>query len=309
MTRKHLIAILGYGSQGRAIALNLKDSGYKVKIGLRPGSKTAEIVEQDGLTSAPIMELARKARVVVVALPDHVHAHVLTNAFFLALENRPPVIFLHGSSIHFKQVVPPPTLTILLLAPHAPGVAVRQNFLDKKPYSAFFSVHQGVKKDGQKLLYDFAAAIGIGNKHMIKTTFADESIGDLFGEQAVLCGGMARLLKLGFETLIEGGLTPQNAYLEVAYQLDLIVALVKQYGLKGMLDRISPLARYGAVKNGPIVIDDKTKDRMKNILAEITSGAFIEKAEKTELKIENDAMIKLTNALFDRQAKRFADKD
>jgi len=308
MTKKDCITVLGYGSQGRAMALNLRDSGYNVIVGLRKGSKSIGLARREGIKSAGIEEAVREADIIIIAIPDHRHQAVLRPDMLGSLEKRPSLVFLHASAIHFGLVKPPNDLPVLLLAPHAPGLAVRANYLDKTPYSAFYAVHQGHKKRGYDLLIKLAKANGIPRTHLIKTTFADEAVGDLFGEQAVLCGGLARLLKFGFETLVEAGYPPQNAYLEVAFQIDLIVELIKKYGLAGMFDRISPIARYGSAINGPRIVSDRVKTDMKKILSEIESGDFIGKGTKAGMTIENKRMEMITSRLFDRQAKKFGGK-
>ncbi len=302
------VTVIGYGSQGRAIALNMSDSGWDVTVGLRPKSKSKPIAKRDKIRSDTIDQACQNSDIIIVAIPDQTHQVVLTDKFFTNLTGKPKLLFLHGSSIHFKLIDPPKNLPIYLLAPHAPGLAVRQNFLKKEPFSAFYSVYQGGKKTGYDLIFKLAHAIGIPKENLIKTTFGDEAIGDLFGEQAVLCGGLARLLKLGYETLVAGGLSPTNAYLEVAYQIDLIVDLVKQNGLEGMLNRISPMARYGAIVNGPRVIGDHSKRAMTKILGEIESGQFLKQADSDSLKYSKSQLAELTNRQFDRQAKKFKKK-
>ncbi len=305
MTRKDKIAVLGFGSQGRAMALNLRDSGYRVTVGLRRKSKSLSQVRKEKLTLADPDRAAAEARLIIVALPDHIQGKVLNPGFFKKMTGTPTMVFLHGAAIHFNLVQPPEKLPVLLLAPHAPGLAVRDNFIKKVPYSAFYAVYRGNRKRSFALLKKLARGIGIPPTHLVRTTFAREAIGDIFGEQAVLCGGLARLLKLGFETLVESGLPPQNAYLEVAYQVDLIVALIKKYGLAGMLDRISPLARYGAVINGPRVIDGRVKNNMKRLLREIESSRFMDAASKAGVKFGRDQLKDVTSKAFDRQARRF----
>ncbi|MDD4052742.1 MAG: ketol-acid reductoisomerase [candidate division Zixibacteria bacterium] len=305
MAHDENVAVLGYGSQGRAIALNLRDSGFRVTVGLRPNSRSRAIARKDKIRPADLNKAAAGADIIIVALPDHRHKTVLNKKFWAAIKNKPALVFLHGSSIHFGLVTPPANLPVLLLAPHAPGGAVRENYQAKTPFSAFYAVHQGPQASGRKTILRLAKGIGIPRTHLVQTTFADEAVGDLFGEQAVLCGGLARLLKFGFETLVEAGLPPRNAYLEVAFQIDLIVALIKQYGLEGMFDRISPLAKYGSAVAGPVVIDRRVKKAMKQVLDEIVSGRFISRADKSELALKPGQMTLLTNPLFDRQARKF----
>lgn len=305
MKKNERITILGYGSQGRAIALNLRDSGYQVTVGLRKGSKSISLARRDKIKTCLIREAVDDAEIIIIAIPDHRQKAVFEQIQFEKMGRYPHLVFLHGSAIHFGLVNPPKDQSVLLLAPHAPGLAVRANYLDKTPYSAFYAVHSGHRKHGYDLLIKLAGAIGIPRTHLIRTTFADEAIGDLFGEQAVLCGGLARLLKYGFETLVEAGLSPQNAYLEVAYQIDLIVELVKEYGLAGMFDRISPVARYGSAVNGPRIVPPDVKKNMKKILSEIESGEFIRKGGRAGMKTTGKQMEKVTSKAFDRQAKKF----
>jgi ketol-acid reductoisomerase len=295
MVHKECVAVLGYGAQGRAIALNLRDSGWRVTVGLRPRSRSRAFARKDKTAVADLLAAAAEADIIIVALPDHRHKTVLNARFWAGLKGRPALVFLHGSSIHFGIVKPPADLPVFLLAPHAPGAAVRENYLAKRAFSAFSAVHQGPRAAGRRMIAKLAEGIGIPRTHLAPTTFGDEAIGDLFGEQAVLCGGLARLLKLGFETLVEAGLPPRNAYLEVAFQIDLIVALIKRHGLEGMFARISPLAKYGSATAGPKVIDDRVKKAMKRVLDDIVSGRFTSRAE----------MKHLTSALFDRQVRAF----
>jgi len=306
MARKNTIAILGYGSQGRALALNLRDSGYPVTVGLRQGSKSVRRAKADGFRAVSVLQAVKKIDLIIVALPDDKHQDVLDQRFFERLEIRSPLVFLHGTSIHFELVTPPPDYPVLLLAPHAPGLAVRENYLNRKPFSAFYAVHQGPIKKGRDILFKLAEAAGIPSTHLIKTDFKTEAVGDLFGEQAVLCGGLARMLKYGFETLVEAGLPPANAYLEVAYQIDLIVALIKKHGLAGMFERISPLARYGSAVNGSRVIPSDVKKQMKRVLKEIEQGQFIEKGMKDKMKPSQADMKRIISKEFDKQAKKFS---
>ena len=299
------VVVFGYGSQGRSIALNLRDSGFNVVVGLRKKSTSMPKARRDGFPAAPFNEAIKQAGIIIVALPDDCHQTVFEKIPRGCLNRSTPLVFLHGSTIHFGLVTPPKDVPVLLLAPHAPGLAVRANYLNKTPFSAFYAVHQGPKKRGYELLVRLAKGIGIGRGHLIKTTFADEAVGDLFGEQAVLCGGLARLLKFGFETLVEAGLPPQNAYLEVAHQIDLIVELIKRHGLAGMFERISPLARYGSAIHGPKVVSSKVKAEMREVYDVIASGRFIRDGMRAGLKVGRKQMAELTSPAFDRQVKRF----
>ncbi len=309
MNKKTAIAVLGYGSQGKAIALNLRDSGYAVTVGLRSKSLSSrKRARRDRVNVTTIRKAVAEADIVIVALPDHVHKEVFEALAYEHIKADASLVFLHGSSVYFGLVDLPPDNPVLLLAPHAPGNAVRSNYIDKIPFSAFCAVHRGPQKQGYALLTDLAKAIGIPSSHLIRTIFAYEAIGDVFGEQAVLCGGLARLLKYGFETLVDAGLPPQNAYLEVAFQLDLIVDLIRKHGLSGMFSRISPLARYGSAVSGPKVITPEVKRNMKKVFDSVASGEFIRKGEKAKLEPSEKQMQKITNVAFDRQARRFAPK-
>ena len=188
--------------------------------------------------------------------------------------------FLHGLSIHFNLVAPPKDCDIILLAPHAPGVALREQYLGDRSLSAFYAVHQDYSRKARQTVFRLAEGLGFKRKRLVKTTFEQEALGDLFGEQAVLCGGLAALIRNGFETLTANGLPADHAYLEVAYQLDLIIALIKQYGIEGMLQRISVAARFGAIKTGPVLVDSKTRKKMQDVYNEIKSGTFIKALDK-----------------------------
>lgn len=306
MRKKYTIAVLGYGSQGKAMALNLRDSGFPVIVGLRENSKSRSLAHRERIRTAVIPDAVASADIIIIALPDNIHGEVFRKSIVDYLKPGAALVFLHGSSVHFGLVDPPPANPVLLLAPHAPGSAVRSNCINKIPYSAFIGVHRGSRKNGYALLQQLARAVGIPKTHLIKTSIADEAVGDVFGEQAVLCGGLARLLKYGFETLVEAGLPPQNAYLEVAFQIDLIVDLIKKHGLAGMFDRISPLARYGSAVNGPRVITPEVKRNMEKVHKDIASGKFMREGEKAGLKPSRAQMEEVNSRAFDRQVKRFS---
>jgi ketol-acid reductoisomerase len=212
-------------------------------------------------------------------------------------------------SIHFGLVRPPSDCDVTLLAPHAPGAAVREKYLGDRSISAFYAVHQNGSRRASQTLIQLAEAAGIARRRLVKTTFRDEAVGDLFGEQAVLCGGLAMLIKTGFELLVERGIKPENAYLEVAYQLDLIVALIKKYGVAGMLNRISVAARYGSVTNGPRIVDSYTKSRMRKILAEIESGRFVRRLvalSPNEVRGLKRATSRLSDRRLEKAARKYA---
>ncbi len=309
---KRIVAVLGYGSQGRAIAQNLHDSGYNVIVGLKSGSQSRRIAKADGQTQITTLANAVKtASIICFALPDHTHRTLYESDIESNIVGNKALWFLHGLSIHFGQIKPPSNCDVILIAPHAPGVALREEYLGSQSLSGFYCVYQDISRSAKKLTFELAEAIGLKRNNLIKTTFEHEAIGDLFGEQAVLCGGMASLIKNGFEVLIEAGLSPKSAWLEVAFQLDLIIDLIKKHGIEGMFNRISVAARYGSLLTGPKLIDESVKKRMKDQLDEITSGRFAEKlASLTEADISklSDQLKALTNQKLEQTARIFSSK-
>lgn len=307
---KKRIAVIGFGSQGRAIALNLRDSGYPVLVGLRNRSKLRRAAKVDGFRSiCTLGDATALADVVCFAFPDHLHGKVFKREIGPHLRPGATLVFLHGMSVHFGLVKPPPDCDVVLLAPHAPGTAVREKYLSDRSVSAFYSVHQNRSRHAGRTLSELARAIGFRKQRLVKTTFRDEAIGDLFGEQTVLCGGLAMLIKTGFELLVERGIKPGDAYLEVAYQLDLIVSLIKKYGLAGMLNRISVAARYGSIRSGQKIIDSHTKSRMRQILADIESGRFAKRLgalEPAQVLALNKASLRLTTKELERAARKYS---
>jgi len=307
---KKRIAVIGFGSQGRAIALNLRDSGYPVLVGLRNRSKLRRAAKVDGFRSiCTLGDATALADVVCFAFPDHLHGKVFKREIGPHLRPGATLVFLHGMSVHFGLVKPPPDCDVVLLAPHAPGSAVREKYLSDRSVSAFYSVHQNRSRHAGRTLSELARAIGFRKQRLVKTTFRDEAIGDLFGEQTVLCGGLAMLIKTGFELLVERGIKPGDAYLEVAYQLDLIVSLIKKYGLAGMLNRISVAARYGSIRSGQKIIDSHTRSRMRRILADIESGRFAKRLgalEPAQVRALNKASLRLTTKELERAARKYS---
>lgn len=305
------IAILGYGSQGRAIALNLRDSGYDVVMGLPSGSRSRRLAHRDKFKRIYTLPKAvRKSDIICFAFPDHLHGRVYKRDIEKYLPPNSTLWFLHGMSIHFRFIVPPEDCDVILIAPHAPGAAVREKYLSKSSISAFYAVHQNNSGRALKTTFELARAVGTAKKGLAPTSFEAEAVGDLFGEQAVLCGGMAALIKSGFEVLVENGIPPENAYLEVAYQLDLIIELIKQYGIEGMFKRISVAARYGSLLSGPKIIDESVKRRMEKVYSEIQSGQFPRKLNRLKsadiLRI-NKELKSLTSPLLEKAARKFSD--
>ncbi len=307
---KKMIAVLGYGSQGRAIALNLRDSGCTVLIGLPEGSKSRPVAQNDGFEPAlDVSSAVKSADIICFAFPDHLHGRVFESEIAPHMQSGQTLMFLHGLSVHFGFVKPPSDCDLILIAPHAPGLAVRDKFLSDKGISAFLAIQNDATGTAEATAMSLADAIGFSAKRIVHTTFKHEALGDLFGEQVVLCGGMAALIKGGFETLVANGLPEENAYLEVAYQLDLIVELVKQYGIEGMLSRISVVARMGALEAGPKIIDDTVVRRMQEIYDSIADGDFPNRLNlltKENINQLNDSLGQLSNPAFEKAARKFS---
>ncbi len=259
------------------MALNLRDSGWDTRVGLRHGSSSAARAEQDGIARvSSIAEAVKESHIVAFAFPDHCHKQVFEGEIRLNLRKDATLLFLHGTAVHFGLVKAPEGCDVIMVAPHAPGAAVREKYLSDRSVSAFVAVHQDATGQAHETALAIAAGMGIAKERVVDTTFELEAVGDLFGEQAVLCGGLSMLIKSGFDTLVEKGLPPDNAYLEVAYQLDLIIDLIKNYGIEGMLNRISVAARYGALKTGPRLINASIKKKMHEVHDDITSGRFVD---------------------------------
>jgi len=268
------VAILGFGSQGHAHALNLKDSGVDVVVGLRPTSKRFEEARARGLAVKPIPEAVAEADVVMVLLPDEVQAQVYREEIEPNLKEGAALAFAHGFNIHFGQIKPRPDLDVWMVAPKGPGHLVRSEFEAGRGVPALVAIHQD--KSGAALPTALAYAKGIGATRagVIPTTFAEETETDLFGEQAVLCGGLTRLITAGFETLIEAGYQPEVAYFETLHEVKLIVDLLYESGLAGMRYSISNTAEYGDYTRGDKVIGPEVKERMREVLRQIQRGEF-----------------------------------
>jgi len=306
---KPRVAVIGYGSQGRALALNLRDSGFPVVVGLRTRSRSRGKARREGIAEVTgIVAACESAEVTVLAVPDHRHREVFARHLRPVLKKHTALLFLHGLSVHFGLVQPPADCDVLLLAPHAPGVALRQKFeAGDRSISAFYAVHQNPSRHASALLFRIARGAGFKRKHLVKTTFENEAVGDLFGEQAVLCGGLAALIKSGFDTLVTNGLPAEHAYLEVAYQLDLIVELIKQHGIKGMFERISVAAQYGSLLTGPEVIGKQTRGRMQRAYDRVASGRFARKLDQLperQLRELPRALEALTDARLEKAARK-----
>ena len=272
MQRK--VAILGYGSQGHAHALNLKDSGCEVAVGLYEGSKSKEKAEAEGLQVMTIADATRWADVVMLLLPDEKQPVVYKAEIEPNLSEGMLVLFAHGFNIHFNQIVVPPHVDLGLVAPKGPGHVLRRLYVEGKGMPSLFAIQNDASGEARDVALSYARGIGSGRAGIIETTFEEETETDLFGEQAVLCGGLSALLKAGFDTLVEAGYQPELAYYECVNELKLIVDLIYEGGLAGMRYSISNTAEYGDYTAGPKVIDEGTKDRMREILVNIQNGKF-----------------------------------
>jgi ketol-acid reductoisomerase len=268
------LAVLGYGSQGHAHALNLRDSGCKVLIGLYPGSKSRAVAEQHGFEVVDSGEAVRRADVIMVGLPDMKQADAYLKDIEPNLAPGKALLFSHGLSIHFGLIKPPKNIDIIMVAPKGPGHMVRRLYVEGKGMPALIAVGQDKSKQARKLALAWAKGIGSTRAGVLQTTFKEETETDLFGEQAVLCGGASALVQAGFETLVEAGYQPEMAYFECLHELKLICDLMYESGIAGMRFSISETAKYGDITRGPRVVNKQTKAVMKKILKEIQSGKF-----------------------------------
>jgi len=271
------IAVIGYGNQGMAQAQNLRDSGFKVIIGLPEGSKDSKLAKRDGFEVCSTENATHLGDIISVLAPDHLHKEIYLRQIEPNLRPGRTLVFACGFSVHFQLVVPPDFVDVILVAPHAPGRVMRELFIAGKGVPAFIAVHQDNHGKAKKTALAYAQAIGCTIAGVFETTFKDEAIGDLFGEQVVLCGGLSELLRTGFDVLVESSLPPENAYLECVHQLDYIVNTIKSYGIAGMFDRISKTAEFGAYLTGGRIIGPQAKKGMKAILKEIKEGKFARK--------------------------------
>jgi ketol-acid reductoisomerase len=271
------VAIIGYGSQGRAHALNLRDSGEDVRVGLYPGSKSIQRVEEDGLRAVPVPEAVSEASVVMILTPDAGQGKLFRESIEKNLQPRSLLLFAHGFAIHFSQVKPEPDIDVAMIAPKGPGHLVRSTYVAGQGVPALIAVHQDATGRAWERTLAYARALGAGRAAILETTFKEETETDLFGEQAVLCGGIASLVKTGFETLVEAGYQPELAYFEVLHEMKLIVDLMYRGGLGFMRYSVSDTAEFGDYVSGPRVIDDHVRKQMRQILHEIQDGSFAER--------------------------------
>ena len=268
------VAIIGYGSQGHAHALNLKDSGINVIVGLYPGSKSQSKAEAAGLTVKNVADAAKAADLIMILLPDEVQKLVYKKEIEPNLSEGKILAFAHGFNIHFGQVVPPAFVDVVMVAPKGPGHLVRRTYEQGQGVPSLFAVYQDASGQARDRAMAYAKGIGGTRAGILETTFREETETDLFGEQAVLCGGLSALIKTGFETLVEAGYQPELAYFECLHEVKLIVDLIVEGGLAKMRDSISTTAEYGDYTRGPRIVNEQTRAEMRKILHEIQSGQF-----------------------------------
>ena len=268
------IAIVGYGSQGRAHALNLRDSGFDVTIGLRPGGPTEQKAKADGFIAKTPAEAVAAADLVAVLTPDMVQKQLYAEVLAPHMKQGACLLFAHGLNVHFDMIAPRADLDVVLVAPKGPGALVRREYEIGRGVPCIYAVHQDPSGQAEQLALTYAAGLGGARANIIKTTFKEETETDLFGEQAVLCGGASSLVQAGFETLVEAGYQPEIAYYEVLHELKLIVDLFYEGGITRMLEFVSETAQYGDYVSGPRVIDASVKARMKDVLTDIQNGTF-----------------------------------
>jgi ketol-acid reductoisomerase len=287
-----LVGIIGYGSQGHAQAQNLRDSGCQVLVAELEGSPGWKNAKEAGFKVTDAVEVAREADIVSILAPDELHGRIYNASVLPGLAAGNTLLFSHGFSIHYGQVVPPFDVNVVMIAPKSPGHMLRRLYTEEMGPPAIIAVHQDATGDARDIALAYTKGIGCSRAGVIETTFAEETETDLFGEQAVLCGGITGLIKAGFETLIEAGYQPEIAYFEILHELKLIVDLIYQGGLSYMRYSVSNTAEYGDYISGPRIIDDMVKEEMAEILAEIQDGTFAK-----EWILENQAGRPVFNAL------------
>src|SRR5690625_1770262 len=289
------IAIIGYGSQGHAHALNLKESGFDVVVGLRKG-KSWDQAYEDGVEVKTVAEAAKEADVIMMLLPDENQPQVYKESIEENLEEGNALVFAHGFNIHFSQITPPENVDVFLVAPKGPGHLVRRTFEEGAGVPALFGIFQDYTGKAEEVALAYAVGVGGGRAGILETSFQEETETDLFGEQAVLCGGVTGLVKAGFETLTDAGYQPEVAYFETLHEVKLIVDLMYEGGIENMRYSISDTAQWGDFVSGPRVINDETKARMKEVLDDIQTGKFAQ-----EWILENQANRPRFNAINARE--------
>ena len=268
------IGIMGFGSQGHAHALNLRDNGCNVMVGLHPGSKSWQLAQGAGLRVGTVEEVAREADIIMMLVPDQAQRQVYYESVERGLSAGKMLMFAHGFNIHYGQIQPPPDIDVTMIAPKAPGHRMRELFTGGLGVPALLAVHQNATETARETALAYAKGVGCARAGVLETTFAEETETDLFGEQTVLCGGVTALIKAAFETLVAAGYQPEVAYFECLHELKLLVDFIHEGGMAYMRYTISDTAEYGDYTRGPKVIDDHVKQSMKQILGNIQSGAF-----------------------------------
>ncbi|MDD4495290.1 MAG: ketol-acid reductoisomerase [Eubacteriales bacterium] len=268
------VAIIGYGSQGHAHAQNLHESGVDVVVGLTPNSARRQQVIDDGLKVADTSEAAKMADIIMILTPDELQSRIYRESIVNNLEEGNVLMFAHGFNIHFNQIQPPKNIDVIMVAPKGPGHTVRSQFKEGKGVPCLIAIHQDFSGKARDYALAYAAGLGAGRAGILETTFTEETETDLFGEQAVLCGGVTELMKAGFETLVEAGYQPEIAYFECIHEMKLIIDLINQGGFGYMRYSVSDTAEYGDYVTGKRIITEETRKEMKKVLSEIQSGKF-----------------------------------
>ena len=296
LLRGKKVAIIGYGSQGQAQALNLKDSGVSVVVGLRREGLSWKRAKADGLDVAPVREAAAAAGVIAILVPDHVHAQVYESEIRAELGAGKALLLAHGFTIVYGQIVPPADVDVIMVAPKGPGALVRRLYQDGNGVPGLVAVHQDATGRAKPLALAYAMGIGCTRAGVIETDFREETETDLFGEQAVLCGGVTHLIKAGFDTLVEAGYQPEIAYFECLNELKLIVDLIYEGGIQHMRRSVSDTARYGDITRGPVLVDEHVRETMRRLLREVQDGTFAR-----EWILENQANRPAMTAILRRE--------
>ena len=298
------VAIIGYGSQGRGQALNLKDSKVNVVVGLRENGNSWEKAKKDGLTVETIEKAVKQADIVQILIPDEVQPQVCrTNKVLENLKEGNTLMFSHGFNIHFKQIIPPQYVDVIMVAPKGPGAIVRKMYTQGRGVPNLIAVYQDYTGHAKDTALAYSQAIGGTRAGVIETTFQEETETDLFGEQAVLCGGVVALIQAGFDTLVEAGYQPEVAYFECLNELKLIVDLIYAGGITHMRDNVSNTAEYGDFKSGKRIITEETRKEMKKLLAEIQNGTFAR-----DWLLENQVGRPFFNAMRDKESNLLIEK-
>ena len=303
LLKTRTISVIGYGSQGHAQVLNLQDSGANVIVGLRPTSRSIAEAESNGLTVKSVEDAAAEGDIIQILIPDELQGTVYTNQIEPNLEDGNMIMFSHGFSIHFGQISPSKNIDVAMIATKAPGHLVSRVFTEGAGTPCLLAIHQDVTGQAKDLALAYAKGIGGARAGVIETTFREETETDLFGEQAVLCGGTTALIKAAFETLVEAGYQPEMAYFECLHELKLIVDLIYEGGLSWMRHSISNTAEYGDLTRGPVVIDEHVKAKMKSLLEDVQSGRFAR-----EWVLENQATQPVLQSLRRNEAEHDIEK-